>query len=354
MPMDRTTQPLGRLTRRRFVQAVTGVGLSVAGASLLAGCGGRSLSVAPSVGEARPETTKLRLIQYPSLCFAPQYVAADLLRDEGFTDVEYVRADTATEIYDNLSSGAVDITQALGGSFIVRVDQGNPIVLLAGGHVGCYELVGTGDIRAIRDLKGKTVAVPSTGSAPQVLLSSMLSYIGLDPRTDVNWVTHTFDEVPQLLATGQVDAFMSFPPEPQELRARQIGHVMVRTATDKPWSNYFCCMFAGNREFVRQHPVATKRALRAILKANDLCAAKPEQTAQLLVDQGHVTNYDYALQAMQEIPYSKWREYDPDDTIRFYSLLMQQVGFIKSAPQSIIDSGTDWRFLNELKHELKA
>jgi NitT/TauT family transport system substrate-binding protein len=52
--------------------------------------------------------------------------------------------------------------------------------------------------------------------------------------------------------------------------------------------------------------------------------------------------------------YSKWREYDPEDTVRFYALRMNEIGMIKSSPQKIIAQGTDWRFLRELKKELKA
>jgi len=113
-------------------------------------------------------------------------------------------------------------------------------------------------------------------------------------------------------------------------------------------------MAVGNREFVRQHPVAVKRALRAIVKATDICAAEPERVARLLVDRGYVKNYDYALQALREIPYRRWREYDSPDTIRFYALRMHEAGMVKSSPQRIIAQGTDWRFLNELKKELKG
>ena len=63
---------------------------------------------------------------------------------------------------------------------------------------------------------------------------------------------------------------------------------------------------------------------------------------------------DYALQTLSGLPYDKWREYDAEDTIRFYALRMREAGFIKSSPQKIIADGTDWRFLNELKRELKA
>ena len=109
----------------------------------------------------------------------------------------------------------------------------------------------------------------------------------------------------ELFAEGKVDAFLGFPPEPQELRARKIGRVILNTTTDKPWSQYFCCMLFGNREFVRDHPVATKRFLRAILKAADICAAEPERAAQRLVDGGFTERYDYALQTLTELPYDQ-------------------------------------------------
>jgi len=138
------------------------------------------------------------------------------------------------------------------------------------------------------------------------------------------------------------------------LRAQKIGHVVVNSTVDKPWSQYFCCMVTGNREFVRKHPVATKRALRAILKAANLCALEPERAARSIVDKGFTPRYDYALQIMQEIPYDKWREYDPEDTLRFYALRLHEAGMIKSSPQKLIAQGTDWRFFNELKKELKG
>ena len=96
----------------------------------------------------------------------------------------------------------------------------------------------------------------------------MVAYVGLDPNKDINWVIHLFDETMQLLARGKVDAFLGFPPQPQQIRAKKIGHVVVNSMMDRPWSQYFCCVLASNREFVRKHPAATKRAMRAILKAN--------------------------------------------------------------------------------------
>ena len=128
--------------------------------------------------------------------------------------------------------------------------------------------------------------------------------------------------------------------------------MIVNTGLDRRWAQYFCCIAVGNREFVRRHPVATKRAVRAIMKATNFCAAEPERAARLVADKGY--RYDYSLQTMKELSYARWRDYDPEDTVRFYSLRLQEVGMIKSRPATIIARGTDWRFLNELKRELKA
>src|SRR5262245_7935285 len=113
-------------------------------------------------------------------------------------------------------------------------------------------------------------------------------------------------------------------------------------------------MLAGNRDYIRKHPVATKRFLRAIVKAADLCASQPERVARQIVDAGFTPRYDFALQTLKEIQYTRWREYNPEDATRFYSLRLREAGFIKAPPNKILADGTDWRFFNELKRELKG
>ena len=146
----------------------------------------------------------------------------------------------------------------------------------------------------------------------------------------------------------------AFPPEPQELRARKVGHVIVDTAVDRPWSQYFCWMIGTTGEYLRSYPIATKRAMRAILKATDLCAFDPTGVARMFVDGGFTPRYDYALQTLSENPYDKWREYDAEDTMRYYALRLYDAGLIRRSPTQILAEGTDWRFFNELKRELRT
>ena len=113
-------------------------------------------------------------------------------------------------------------------------------------------------------------------------------------------------------------------------------------------------MLTGNQDYVRKHPVATKRVMRAILKATDFCVSNPAGAARRMVDGGFTDRYDYALQTLKDVPFNRWRDYDPEDTIRFYALRLHEAGMIKSNPTKILAQGTDWRFLRELRKELKA
>ena len=331
-------------TRREFV-----------GAAALAGTGAfLGLRPESAAAEPPPETTRLRLIRLPTVCVAPEYVAEELLKAEGFADVQYVKVESTAAKVKALIAGEADITLFFAAPTIVHIDAGNPVVALAGVHVGCLEVFGTARIRTIRDLKGRAIAISAAGSTEQIFLSSMLAYVGVDPRSEVRWVFHPPATAMQLLADGAIDGLLALPPASQELRARNIGHVVVNSSTDRPWSQYFCCMAIGHRDFVQRHPVATKRALRAILKATDLCALQPELAARSIVDKGFTPSYDYALQALRDIPYGKWRESDPVDTMRFYALRLHDAGMIRSSPQKIMAQGTDWRFWRELRKELKA
>jgi NitT/TauT family transport system substrate-binding protein len=254
-------------TRRRFLTTVS-----------LAGAAGLVRAPRALAGEGGSlETTTVRLAKTDGICIAPQYVADELLRAEGFTDVRYVDVPETTTRVEAIVRGALDFSANFAAPLIVAVASGEPITFLAGVHVGCFELFGNESIRSIADLKGKSVGVPGLGSNQHVFLTAMAAHVGLDP-TEV----------------------------------------------------------------------------RAILKAADLCATEPAVIARRLVNNGFTDRYDDALQMLSDLPYDRWREYNAEDTVRFYALRLHEAGMIKSSPQKIIADSTNWRFLDELKRELKA
>jgi len=326
-------------TRRRFLSTVAlagGVGL---------------LPPRVFAAEDRLETTTLRLAKMPDMCMAPQLVAEPLLREEGFTELQYI--DTPNDqLADSVGSGKVDMSLAYISQFLTKIDDGSPIVMVAGVMVGCIELFAQEGIRSVGELKGKKIGVRALGSSPHGLISATLAHVGLDPKKDVEWVADP--QFVKMFAEGKIDAVELVPPASQELRARKIGHVIVNNAVDRPWSQYFCCMLGGHRDFVRKNPVAVKRVIRAMLKANDLCSKQVETSAKFLVDRGFTPRYDFAVEALKDNIFDRWRDYDAEDTVRFYALRLHDVGFIKSNPQKLIADGTDWRAFNELRRELKA
>jgi NitT/TauT family transport system substrate-binding protein len=329
-------------SRRHFLATISGAGAA------------SFFGVTPSrAAEAPPETTTVRFQgQSGGICAAPQFVAEELLRDEGFTDVR-VNVDDPSNGARFLRGGA-DFMLDFASDSIIWFDGGERIKVLTGVHPACFQLLGNEYVRKILDLKGKRVGVDSLGSAPQVFLSIMVAYVGLDPVHDIIWVPSPNLTAKELFARGEVDAFLGFPPEPQELNARGIGHVVVNSTVDRPWSQYFCCMLIGDADYVQNYPSATKRVVRAILKAMDICSSDPERVARFLVNKGYVDRYDYAIQTLRDLPYNVWRDYDPEDTMRFYALRLRELGMIKSSPQKVIAESTDWRFINELKRELKG
>jgi NitT/TauT family transport system substrate-binding protein len=162
-----------------------------------------------------PEITKVRLVHAPAICLAPQYVALALLEQEGFSDVKYIQLNSTTPEAP-VAAGEADISMSAAPALIAAIDTHSSLVVLAGVHLGCYELFGTEQVRAIRDLKGKTVPVSAIGAAEHVFLSSMAAYVGLDPHKDIKWVVKSSEEAMRLLAERKVDAYLAFPPEPQE------------------------------------------------------------------------------------------------------------------------------------------
>jgi NitT/TauT family transport system substrate-binding protein len=303
--------------------------------------------------EAPPETTRITLVRSPSLCAAPADIVDELLADEGITQVDYVVPGYSGRVaYEAFASGQIDFGTDFSAPLVLTLDRGTKIAILAGVHVGCFELFAKDGINSVADLKGRSVGIPVLEGGNHLFVSAMAALVGLDPTKDINWVTSVDRKSSDLFLDGKVDAFLGFPPEPQRLRAQGVSHVIVNSGQDRPWSQYFCCMLVANPEFVRTKPIATKRVVRAMLRATDLCVSAPAKVARRIVDRGFTPNYDYAVQTLSDVPYGKWRDYDPEDTLRFYALRLREAGMIKSSPDKIIADGADWRFLREVRREL--
>src|ERR1700751_2861603 len=246
-------------TRRRFLTTL----------SLAAGVG--LVRPLPALAEeGAPEITSVRIQRSPSICNAPRYVAEEFLRAEGFTDVRYVSTSFAFDtVYQSFVRGEFDFITDFAPVLVYAIDQGMAVTALTGVHAGCFELFANKDIHSVADLRGKTIGVGALKSPQHMFLAPIAAQVGIDPSKDINWVVSPSVTPMQLFVGGKLDGFLGLLPEPQELHARGVGHVIVDSTANRTGSLYFCCFLAGSSEFVGKYPIAPKRVTRAILKAAD-------------------------------------------------------------------------------------
>src|SRR5215469_13043579 len=209
-------------SRRRFLAGLSGISAA-------------ALLPAPCLAtEGSLETTSVRLPNFfdAGICTAPQYVVDELLRAEGFTDFRRVMMPAATTTPDGIAQGMVDFGLNFASTQVAGIDRGVAMKALAGVHVGCFELFVTDPIRGVADLGGKKVGILAVGTPDHLFLSVIAANVGIDPKTQIDWVTGGPVRPKQLFIEGKIDAFLAFPPEGQELRARRVGRVVVNSAAD--------------------------------------------------------------------------------------------------------------------------
>jgi NitT/TauT family transport system substrate-binding protein len=116
-------------SRRHFL-----AGLSAAG---VAGVLGTQRSLAD---EGPPEVTMIRIGKSTGICVAPSYIADDLLRLEGFTDIRSVPAAGGFTFAQMAGRGEIDFGITFAALLVFHMAAGIPVTALAGVHSGCYEL----------------------------------------------------------------------------------------------------------------------------------------------------------------------------------------------------------------------
>jgi NitT/TauT family transport system substrate-binding protein len=350
------------VTRRELLRRTAEAAAVVAGAGLSAACGPPRTGVpVPGATLSPPEVTTVRLVN-PSACDPPAALAKEFLLEEGFTDVQYVRVPATTTEW--LTKGLADFSSGYGNLIATSVDLGQPYLALAGVHPGCLELFAAPGIATISDLRGKTVAVNAKNASDLFygLFSILLAYIGMDPRTDVNFI-EIGPDIPALrdaFLDGRSAAFIASAANGPQLRRnpKNPGKVILDTTMDKPWSQYYCCQLVANRDWARRNPIATKRVTRAVLRAADLVAKDKASAAHQYVAGGFfsttpaATDEDIVNETIRDLSYD-WRELDPEETLRFFALRLADAKLITSTSQQIIAQGSDFAYMRQLRTELK-
>lgn len=341
------------MSRRTLLRGAAGIGFAAAAAPFLAACGDDKKKKVATL--APPETTTIRLPKIALTQGAVLAVAVDFLKEEGFTDVQFVTPSRPEAIFAEFTAGNFDVLIPPAPMVPGRIEAGDPWVVLGGVNVGCFQVFGIDAVKSLTDFRGKSIATSGPGGPDDVFLALTLANVGLELRKDVNVVVRSHDQAVQAFMAGEADGMTTYPPFNNRLRVNSIGHAVLDATIDRPWSQYYFSMPTVLRSYSEKNPVATKRLLRAMFKASDAIAKEPVRGADAMKTHGYIPDalYTATRDEIPKVPFDVWRKYDPADTLRFYALRLKESGIIKSTPEQIIARGADFKYWAELKRELK-
>jgi ABC-type nitrate/sulfonate/bicarbonate transport system substrate-binding protein len=202
-----------------------------------------------------------------------------LFKEEGF-DSEVIRMNPNVATTAAVT-GDVDFS-ALIGSLIGAAIKGAPLKLVA-----CSQdrtpivFVVRPTIKSVNELRGKTIGIPSYGSTPDVVGRMVLKHFGVDPEKEIKAIGLPTDSARlAALKEGMVDAIVVAPPIDYE--GKKLGfNVLVRAG------DIFTFPYNGlgtNMRKIKERPDQVKRAIRALIKANNYIRKNRDGTIRVLID----------------------------------------------------------------------
>src|SRR6516225_12262281 len=242
-----------------------------------------SKATSPTGGE---NLTKIRVGYIGITCEAPIFCAVEngFFEEEGL-DVELVKCEWS-KYKDVLALGGFDITHHLIMYLLKPIEQGLDVKFTAGIHQGCLRVqtATSGNIKTVKDLRGKRIGVPGMGTPPFIFARRVLTANGIDGSRDVTWTVYPAGELGLALEKGQVDAVADSEPIGTLLMADGKVRNIVDQATDAPYKDEYCCAVVVNGKFLANNPKAAAAATRALLKGAKWVEANPAAAARLSVE----------------------------------------------------------------------
>ena len=251
-------------------------------------------------------SNKIRVGYIGLTCEAPIFTAVEkgFFKEEGL-EVELVKCEWS-KYKDVLALGGFDITHHLVMYFLKPLEQGLDVKFTGGIHRGCLRVQASakGNIRTVKDLKGKRIGVPGMGTPPFIFASRVMGANGIDATKDVTWIVYPAGELGLALDKGDVDAVADSEPIGSMLIAQGKVRNIADQMEDMPYSQEYCCAVIVNGKFLKANPKATAAATRAMLKAAKWVETNPAAAARLSVEKKYLAStVEQNAVAIQHIRY---------------------------------------------------
>jgi len=243
---------------------------------LLTGCGEKDSTAATENAATAPaqsqesqkdeEKTTVKIAYLPITHALPAFELAEIekLKKDTNLNVELVKFGSWTELVDALNTGRVDAAFALVELVMKAREQGIDVYLAALGHKDGNVIVVNNDITSMKDLRGKTFAIPHRQSSHYILLNDALAKENIE-ISEINIVELAPPEMPAALASGQIAGYCVAEPFGAKAVSLKIGKVLYNS--NELWPDSICCGLALSGKFLSSHPELAKLLVAGIRKA---------------------------------------------------------------------------------------
>lgn len=288
--------------RREFLRMIGLGGLAVAGAGALGACG----PAAPSAANAPGGTVApggagavgmgLRVGYLPITDATPLLLA----HARGLYAAEGLQAERPTlfrgwaQVAEAFQARQVDIVHILMPVAVwMRFGQHFPVKLVAWDHTDGSALTVGQNVTGLKDLAGKTVAVPFWYSIHNLVVQLMLRRAGLRPITKgepaaaegtVKLVVMAPPDMPPALSAGAIAGYIVADPFNAVAEVNGVGR--VQRFTGDIWFNHACCVVVMHEEDTVRRPAWAQAVITAVAKAQLFARQNRAETARLLAKEG--------------------------------------------------------------------
>jgi len=248
-------------------------------------------TAAPSGGGSKAAIT-VKLGIFKNVTHAAGYVALENgYFQKNFGDnvkIDVQAFDNGSDFSTALATGQIDLGFVGPGPSTNQYLKSKNFKVISGSNNGGAVLVVGKDsgVNSVKDLVGKTIAIPTKGSTNEISLRLLLKQEGVKVTTD-NSGAQIIARAPAdtLIALRQKEVDATLIPEPwgTQIESQGIGKVLV------PWDkippnngDYPLTILVASDKFLSEHKDLAKAAIKANLQAIDFINASPDQAYELI------------------------------------------------------------------------
>jgi len=222
-------------------------------------------------------------------------------------DVELIEFRNGNEAIAAQRGGNVDLVLTIPGTAMVARERGFDLVLVVGNETSQAQAPDTGsivvrkdsDIKALKDLKGKTIAISGTHTQKTVAIQSLLKRNGVGPD-DFKFIEMPYASQVDSLRGKQVEVVASLDPWTTLFRnsdfARILAYDYFESLPEQPIGGWYA-----RADYATKNGEAMKRFAQSMCDVADHMAADPARARKYIAD---YTGLDVAL--VQDTPLNKW------------------------------------------------